>query len=132
MKLQNSIEVLVVETTETMEERARLIAKEFASKFGGYNMYEGVGGWVSDEGELVQEKHIRVSANFDNSLSQSEVILTACNAVIYASNKQYAVSLVINGTLYILDTYQGEGEPEQMEVLYNEITQAVQSEYKRV
>lgn len=131
MKLQNSIEVLVVETTEAMEERAIMVAKEFASKFGGYNMYEGVGGWVSGDGELIQEKHIRVSANFDNSPSESEVVLTACNAIIYASHQQDAVSLVINGTLYIFDTYQGDMEPEQLDILHEKVRKAVQDSYKR-
>lgn len=104
MKLVNSVEILAVETTGNMEEVALKIAKDFAKYFGGFNMYDGQGGWMNASGELITEKHIKVQASFGEAKECEDVVGTIYSAVFSASKKQDAVSLKLNDDLYIIDT----------------------------
>lgn len=112
MKLVNSVEILAVETTGNMEDVALKIAKDFAKYFGGFNMYDGQGGWMNASGELITEKHIKVQASFgeakehaqDVGTDYTDVVGTIYSAVFSASKNQDAVSLKLNDDLYIIDT----------------------------
>lgn len=59
--------VVIPESVENYDVVADNVSIVLAKVFGGYNQYEGNGGWVDDNGELMKEKHIRVEAygNFE-------------------------------------------------------------------
>lgn len=116
LTLDRTIEIIVVDTTDDMKNIALDIAKDMANTFGGFNMYEGIGGWVDDEGNLVQEKHMRVSANAMTLEGHSEAI---ADMVKKASVNQDAVSLVIDGTLHIIDTNGGDLAERDMKNIQN-------------
>ena len=54
---------IIIPTTQEDSEYVIEAAKQhFAERFGGYSAYEGSGGWYNDEGELIEESHMRLES----------------------------------------------------------------------
>lgn len=65
--IMKKLSILVPESVVEYAQVADMVSIEFANKFQGFNQYEGNGGWVDGNGQLVKEKHIRVEAFADMS-----------------------------------------------------------------
>ena len=54
--------IIIPTTPEDSEHVIEAAKQHLAEHFDGYSCYEGEGGWVDDEGELIEENHVRLEA----------------------------------------------------------------------
>lgn len=78
------------------------VCKIFGRRFGGFTMTEATGGWVAQDGQLVTEK-ITIIASKCDGLTPARLRFARRVAVLVKYLlKQEAVSLEIDGTLYLM------------------------------
>lgn len=66
------------------------IEHHLARKFGGYSSYEGRGGWVADNGDLIREPHRRLVTSTEDR-ERLESILEKCAHYVMAELEEDAV-----------------------------------------
>lgn len=54
--------IIIPTTPEESEYVIEAAKQHLAEHFGGYSCYEGEGGWINVEGELIEENHVRLEA----------------------------------------------------------------------
>jgi len=54
--------ILIPTPPEDSEFVIKAAKQHLAEHFGGYSCYEGEGGWINGEGELIEENHVRLEA----------------------------------------------------------------------
>ena len=99
-----NLSIIIPESVECYSQVADHVSKVFARLFGGFNQYEGRGGWVDDSGELVSERHIKVEAfvqdGIDLVLRDSSDLLDAFQLVLL---NQDCIAASFDGNAEILD-----------------------------
>lgn len=102
IKLKNQISIIVPKTTNDGRKTNKTINKInklFCLNFGGTSVLEVSGYWVND-GKVYHDENLKIISNVENI--DVETIAEAANLVL-TECEQLAVSVEINGSLYIFD-----------------------------
>lgn len=118
IKLQNQVSVIVPKKTNDGRSTRKVINKVnklFCLNFGGTSISEVSGYWVND-GKVYHDENLKIVSNVENI--DVETIAEAANLVL-TECEQLAVSVEINGALYIFDT--SDSIAEELEEIAMEI-----------
>ena len=118
IKLQNQVSVIVPKKTNDGRSTKTVINKVnklFCLNFGGTSILEVSGYWL-DGGRVYHDNNLKIVSNVENI--DVETIAEAANLVL-TECEQLAVSVEINGALYIFDT--SDSIAEELEEIAMEI-----------
>ena len=118
IKLNNQIAVIVPKKTNDGRSTKSVINKVnklFCLSFGGTSILEVSGYWL-DGGRVYHDNNLKIVSNVENI--DVETIAEAANLVL-TECEQLAVSVEINGALYIFDT--SDSIAEELEEIAMEI-----------
>lgn len=118
IKLNNQVAVIVPKKTNDGRSTKTVINKVnklFCLNFGGTSILEVSGYWVND-GKVYHDKNLKIVSNVENI--DVETIAEAANLVL-TECEQLAVSVEINGSLYIFDT--SDSIAEELESIVMEV-----------
>ena len=118
IKLQNQVSVIVPKKTNdgrSTKQTINKINKLFCLNFGGTSILEVSGYWL-DDGKVYHDNNLKIISNVENI--DVETIAEAANMVLIEC-EQLAVSVEINGALYIFDT--SDSIAEELEEIAMEI-----------
>lgn len=108
MKLTNEVAVYVPSTLGESNADPALISHivdqalvELSSVNGGATVTNGIGAWLSHDGKLVKESVTIVSSNCETITLQTLRTLAKLRKTIRESMAQEAVTVRVNGVLYI-------------------------------
>ena len=117
IKLQNQVSIIVPKTTNDGKKTNKTINKInklFCLSFGGTSILEVSGYWL-DGGRVYHDENLKIVSNTE--VIDVETIAEAANLVL-TECEQLAVSVEINGSLYIFDTNDSIAEElESMELI---------------
>lgn len=102
IKLQNQVSIIVPKTTNDGRKTNKTINKInklFCLNFGGTSILEVSRYWL-DDGKVYHDNNLKIVSNVENI--DVETIAEAANLVLTEA-EQLAVSVEINGGLYIFD-----------------------------
>lgn len=102
IKLRNQVSIIVPKTTNDGRKTNKTINKInklFCLNFGGTSILEVSGYWL-DDGKVYHDNNLKIVSNVENI--DVETIAEAANLVLIEC-EQLAVSVEINGALYIFD-----------------------------
>lgn len=118
IKLQNQVSVIVPKKTNDGRSTKTVINKVnklFCLSFGGTSILEVSGYWVND-GKVYHDENLKIVSNTE--VIDVETIAKAAEMVL-TDAEQLAVSVEINGALYIFDT--NDSITEELEEIAMEI-----------
>ena len=118
IKLQNQVAVIVPKKTNDGRSTKTVINKVnklFCLNFGGTSILEVSGYWL-DSGRVYHDENLKIVSNVENI--DVETIAEAANLVLTEA-EQLAVSVEINGSLYIFDA--NDSIAEELESVVMEI-----------
>lgn len=118
IKLNNQVAVIVPKKTNDGKSTKSVINKVnklFCLNFGGTSILEVSGYWVNDN-KVYHDENLKIVSNVENI--DVETIAEAANLVL-TECEQLAVSVEINGSLYIFDT--SDSIAEELEEIAMEI-----------
>ena len=118
IKLNNQVAVIVPKKTNDGRSTRKVINKVnklFCLNFGGTSILEVSGYWVND-GKVYHDENLKIVSNVENI--DVETIAKAANMVL-TECEQLAVSVEINGSLYIFD--DNDSIAEELEEIVMEI-----------
>lgn len=119
IKLDNQIAVIVPKTTNDGRKTNKTINKInklFCLNFGGTSILEVSGYWL-DGGRVYHDNNLKIVSNVENI--DVETIAEAANLVL-TECEQLAVSVEINGALYIFDA--NDSVAEELESVVMEVS----------
>ena len=119
IKLNNQIAVIVPKKTNDGKSTKAVINKInklFCLNFGGTSILEVSGYWVND-GKVYHDENLKIVSNVENI--DVETIAEAASLVLTEA-EQLAVSVEINGALYIFDT--SDSIAKELESVVTELT----------
>lgn len=119
IKLQNQVSIIVPKTTNDGRKTngtINKINKLFCSNFGGTSILEVSGYWL-DGGRVYHDNNLKIVSNVENI--DIETIAEAANMVL-TECEQLAVSVEINGSLYIFD--DNDSIAEELESVVMEVS----------
>ena len=119
IKLNNQVAVIVPKKTNdgrSTKSVINKINKLFCLNFGGTSILEVSGYWL-DGGKVYHDNNLKIISNVENI--DVETIAEAANLVL-TECEQLAVSVEINGALYIFDT--SDSIAEELESVVTELT----------
>ena len=119
IKLQNQVSIIVPKTTNDGRKTNKIINKInklFCLNFGGTSILEVSGYWL-DGGRVYHDNNLKIVSNVENI--DVETIAEAANLVL-TECEQLAVSVEINGALYIFDT--SDSIAEELENIVMEVS----------
>lgn len=118
IKLQNQVSVIVPKKTNDGRSTKSVINKVnklFCLNFGGTSILEVSGYWVN-AGKVYHDENLKIVSNVENI--DVETIAEAASLVLIEA-EQLAVSVEINGSLYIFDA--NDSIAEELEEIAMEI-----------
>ena len=119
IKLQNQVSIIVPKTTNDGRKTNKTInkiKKLFCLNFGGTSILEVSGYWL-DGGRVYHDNNLKIVSNVENI--DVETIAKAAEMVLIDA-EQLAVSVEINGALYIFDT--SDSIAKELESVVTELT----------
>lgn len=119
IKLQNQVSVIVPKKTNDGRSTKSVINKVnklFCLNFGGTSISEVSGYWVND-GKVYHDENLKIVSNVENI--DVETIAEAASLVLTEA-EQLAVSVEINGSLYIFDA--SDSIAEELENIVMEVS----------
>lgn len=119
IKLNNQVAVIVPKKTNDGKSTKSVINKVnklFCLNFGGTSILEVSGYWVNDE-KVYHDENLKIVSNVENI--DVETIAEAVEMVLIDA-EQLAVSVEINGALYIFDT--SDSIAEELESVVMEVS----------
>ena len=119
IQLKNQVSVIVPKKTNdgrSTKSVINKINKLFCLNFGGTSILEVSGYWV-DGGRVYHDNNLKIVSNVENI--DVETIAEAANLVL-TECEQLAVSVEINGALYIFDT--SDSIAEELEEIVMQLT----------
>lgn len=78
--------ILIPTTHPDAEDVIAEVSAKLATAFGGYSRYDGTGGWVNDDGELIEEEHARLVAT-DSDTDKAEFTETFHIEALYVKDR---------------------------------------------
>ena len=118
IKLDNQVAVIVPKKTNDGRSTKTVINKVnklFCLSFGGTSILEVSGYWVNDE-KVYHDQNLKIVSNVENI--DVETIAEAASLVL-TECEQLAVSVEINGSLYIFDS--NDSIAEELESIVMEV-----------
>lgn len=118
IKLNNQVSIIVPKATNDGRKTNKTINKInklFCLNFGGTSILEVSGYWL-DGGRVYHDNNLKIISNVENI--DVETIAEAANLVLTEA-EQLAVSVEINGALYIFDT--SDSITEELESIVMEV-----------
>lgn len=110
LKLNNSVSIYLMKKDNNGKDLTELnndIIKELSDAFGGATVVDGQGYWV-DNDTLYRDDNIIAKCNYSElSKDMLSAFLNAINKE-FKEGKQLAVSVELNGCLYILENQKDE------------------------
>lgn len=119
IKLKNQVSIIVPKKTNDGKSTKSVINKVnklFCLNFGGTSILEVSGYWL-DGGRVYHDNNLKIVSNVENI--DVETIAEAANLVL-TECEQLAVSVEINGALYIFDT--SDSIAEELENIVMEVS----------
>ena len=119
IQLKNQVSVIVPKRTNDGRSTKKVINKInklFCLNFGGTSILEVSGYWL-DGGRIYHDNNLKIVSNVENI--DVETIAEAANLVLTEA-EQLAVSVEINGALYIFDT--SDSIAEELENVVMEVS----------
>ena len=108
LKLNNSLSIYLMKKDNDKKDLSKLnndIIKHFSSAFGGATVVDGQGYWV-DDNTLYKDDNIIVKCNYSELSNEMRASFLNAVKLEFEKGKQLAVSVELNGQLYILENIQ--------------------------
>ena len=105
LKLKNSVSIYLMKKDNDKKDLSKLnkdIIKNLASAFGGATVVDGQGYWVNND-TLYKDDNIIVTCNYSELSKEMENTFLNAIELEFEKGKQLAVSVELNGKLYILE-----------------------------
>lgn len=105
LKLNNSLNIYLMKKDNDKKDLSKLnndIIKNLSSAFGGCTVVTGKGYWV-DKGQLYKDDNIIAQCNYSELSTEMENTFLNAIKLEFEKGKQLAVSVELNGQLYILE-----------------------------
>ena len=105
LKLKNSVSVYLMKKDNAKKDLSKLnndIIKNLSSAFGGATVVDGLGYWVDDD-TLYKDDNIIVKCNYSELSNEMRASFLNSIKLEFEKGKQLAVSVELNGELYILE-----------------------------
>ena len=105
LKLNNSLSIYLMKKDNDKKDLSKLnndIIKNLSSAFGGATVVDGQGYWV-DNDALYKDDNIIVKCNYSDLSSEMKNTFLKAIKLEFEKGKQLAVSVELNGELYILE-----------------------------
>ena len=105
LKLNNSLSIYLMKKDNDKKDLSKLnndIIKNLSSAFGGATVVDGQGYWV-DNDALYKDDNIIVKCNYSDLSNEMKVSFLKAIELEFEKGKQLAVSVELNGELYILE-----------------------------
>lgn len=105
LKLNNSLSIYLMKKDNDKKDLSKLnsdIIKDLSSSFGGATVVDGQGYWV-DNDTLYKDDNIIVKCNYSNLSNEMKASFLNAIKLEFEKGKQLAVSVELNGELYILE-----------------------------
>lgn len=105
LKLNNSVSIYLMKKDNDKKDLSRLnnyIIKNLSSAFGGATVVDGQGYWVNND-TLYKDDNIIVTCNYSELSKEMKNIFLNATKLEFEKGKQLAVSVELNGKLYILE-----------------------------
>ena len=105
LKLNNSLSIYLMKKDNDKKDLSKLnndIIKNFSSAFGGATVVDGQGYWV-DDNTLYKDDNIIVTCNYSNLSNEMKASFLKAIKKEFEEAQQLAVSIELNGELYILE-----------------------------
>ena len=105
LKLNNSLSIYLMKKDNDKKDLSKLnndIVKNLSSAFGGATVVNGKGYWV-DNDTLYKDDNIIVKCNYSELSKDMKASFLNAIKLEFEKGKQLAVSVELNGHLYILE-----------------------------
>ena len=105
LKLNNSLSIYLMKKDNDKQDLSKLnndIIKDLSSAFGGATVVDGQGYWV-DNDTLYKDDNIIVKCNYSELSNEMKASFLNAIELEFEKGKQLAVSVELNGELYILE-----------------------------
>ena len=105
LKLNNSLSIYLMKKDNDKKDLSKLnndIIKNLSSAFGGATVVDGQGYWVDDD-TLYKDDNIIVKCNYSELSKEMKASFLNAIKLEFEKGKQLAVSVELNGQLYILE-----------------------------
>ena len=105
LELKNSVSVYLMKKDNDKKDLSKLnndIIKHLSSAFGGATVVDGQGYWV-DNDTLYKDDNIIVKCNYSELSKEMKASFLNTIKLEFEKGKQLAVSVELNGQLYILE-----------------------------
>ena len=105
LKLNNSLSIYLMKKDNEKKDLSQLnndIIKDLSSAFGGATIVDGQGYWV-DNNTLYKDDNIIVQCNYEELSKKMKNSFSNAIRLEFKKAKQLAVSVELNGELYILE-----------------------------
>lgn len=108
LKLNNSLSIYLMKKDNNKKDLSTLnndIIKKLSSAFGGATVVNGTGYWV-DDNTLYKDDNIIAKCNYSELSTEMKASFLNAIKLEFEKGKQLAVSVELNGKLYILDNIE--------------------------
>ena len=108
LDLKNSVSIYLMKKDNDKKDLSKLnndIIKNLSSAFGGATVVDGQGYWVDDD-TLYKDDNIIVKCNYSELSNEMKASFLNSIKLEFEKGKQLAVSVELNGQLYILGQIQ--------------------------
>ena len=108
LKLNKSLSIYLMKKDNNKKDLSTLnndIIKNLSSAFGGATVVDGQGYWV-DDNTLYKDDNIIVTCNYSDLSNKMKNTFLSAIKLEFEKGKQLAVSIELNGELYILDSIE--------------------------
>ena len=108
LKLDNLLSIYLMKKDNNKKDLSQLnndIIKKLSSAFGGATVVDGQGYWVDDD-TLYKDDNIIVTCNYSDLSNEMKNTFLNTIKLEFEKGKQLAVSVELNGELYILDSIE--------------------------
>ena len=106
LELKNSVSVYLMKKDNDKKDLSKLnndIIKHLSSAFGGATVVDGKGYWVDDD-TLYKDDNIIVKCNYSELSNEMRASFLNAIKLEFEKGKQLAISVKLNGQLYILES----------------------------
>lgn len=108
LKLKNSVSIYLMKKDNDKKDLSQLnndIIKKLSSAFGGATVVDGQGYWV-DDNTLYKDDNIIAECSYSDLSNEMKASFLNTIKLEFEKGKQLAVSVELNGELYILDSIE--------------------------
>lgn len=108
LKLNNSFTIYLMDKDnngQSLQMLNRDIINMLCNEFGGATVVDASGYWVEDD-KTFKDDNIKVTCNYNQTNEDMRNVMREAIIMEYTQGEQLAVSIELNGTLYILESLE--------------------------